>query len=43
MHHLNQLYGGLIMHSSTKRYNALIQQQMNIFKILHNIDATVRK
>jgi hypothetical protein len=26
---------------STKRYNALVQQQMNTFRILHNIDATV--
>jgi hypothetical protein len=28
---------------SKKRYSALIQQQMNIFKILNNIDGTVRK
>jgi hypothetical protein len=28
---------------STKRYNALVQEQMNIFRMLHNIDATVRK
>ncbi len=28
---------------STKRYNALVQQQINTFNMLHNIDATVRK
>jgi hypothetical protein len=28
---------------STKLYNTLVQEQINLFRILHNIDATVRK
>jgi hypothetical protein len=28
---------------SVKRYNALIQKQINIFRMLHSMDATVRK
>jgi hypothetical protein len=27
---------------STRRYNALVQQQINTFRMLHDIDATVR-